>query len=58
MSALQTNKSTQTSGSVIAEKIENSRKTKFELESLNLYIVFLMVMVIMIVIWYLLKKSL
>ena len=32
MSALQKNKSTQTSGSVPAERIENVKKTKFELE--------------------------
>ena len=32
MSALRKNKSTQTSGSVFAEKIEKVKKTKFELE--------------------------
>ena len=32
MSALQKNKSTQTSGSVFAERIEKAKKTKFELE--------------------------
>ena len=32
MSALQKNKSTQTSGSVFAERIEKVKKTKFELE--------------------------
>ena len=32
MSGLQKNKSTQTCGSVIAERIEIARKTKFELE--------------------------
>ena len=32
MSALQKNKSTHTSGSVFAEKIEKAKKTKFELE--------------------------
>ena len=32
MSALQTNKSTQTSGSVFAERIEKAKKTKLELE--------------------------
>ena len=32
MSALQENKSTQTSGSLFAERIEKVKKTKFELE--------------------------
>ena len=32
MSALRKNKSTQTSGSVFAERIEKARKTKFEIE--------------------------
>ena len=32
MSALQKNKSTQTSGSVFAERIENVKKTKFEMQ--------------------------
>ena len=32
MSALQKNKSTQSSGSVFAERIEKDKKTKFELE--------------------------
>ena len=32
MSVLQKNKSTQTSGSVFAERIEKVKKTKFELE--------------------------
>ena len=32
MSALQKNKSTQTSSSVFAERIEKAKKTKFELE--------------------------
>ena len=32
MSALQKNKSTQTSGSLIAERIEKTKKTKFESE--------------------------
>ena len=32
MSALQKNKSTQTSGSVFAERIEKAKKTTFELE--------------------------
>ena len=32
MSALQKNKSTQTSGSVFAERIKKFKKTKFELE--------------------------
>ena len=32
MSALQKNKSTQTNGSVLAERIEKAEKTKFELE--------------------------
>ena len=32
MSALQKNKSTQTSGSVLAERIEKAKKTKFELD--------------------------
>ena len=32
MSALQKNKSTQTSGSLFAERIEKVKKTKFELE--------------------------
>ena len=36
MSALQKNKSTQTSGSVFAERIEKSKKTKFELEVIKI----------------------
>ena len=36
MSALQKNKSTQTSGSVFAERIEKAKKTKFELELLKI----------------------
>ena len=32
MSALQKNKSTKTSGSVFAERIEKAKKTKFKLE--------------------------
>ena len=32
MSAVQKNKSTQTSGPVFAERIEKAKKTKFELE--------------------------
>ena len=35
MSALQKNKSTLTSGSVFAERIEKVKKTKFELELLK-----------------------
>ena len=35
MSALQKNKSTQTSGSLFAERIEKAKKTKFELEILK-----------------------
>ena len=41
MSALQKNKSTQTSGSVFAEIIEESKKTKFELELLKIVDCFL-----------------
>ena len=36
MSALQKNKSTQTSGSVFAERIEKAKKTKFELELIKM----------------------
>ena len=36
MSALQKNKSTQTSGSVFAERIEKAKKTKFELELMKI----------------------
>ena len=36
MSALQKNKSTQTSGSVFAERIEKVKKTKFELEPVKI----------------------
>ena len=55
MSALQKNKSMQTSGSVFAKRIEKAKKCKFELEFKEIKIVFLMVMVIAMVIWYLLK---
>ena len=41
MSALQKNKSTQTSGSVFAERIEKFKKTKFELELLKIVDCFL-----------------
>ena len=36
MSSLQKNKSTQTSGSVFAERIEKAKKTKFELELIKI----------------------
>ena len=35
MSALQKNKSTQTNGSVFAERIEKAKKTNFELEPIK-----------------------
>ena len=41
MSALQKNKSTQTSGSVFAERIEKVKKTKFELELIKMVDCFL-----------------
>ena len=41
MSALQKNKSTQTSGSVFAERIEKAKKTKFELELIKIVDCFL-----------------
>ena len=41
MSALQKNKSTQTSGSVFAERIEKAKKTNFELELVNIVDCFL-----------------
>ena len=41
MSALQKNKSTQTSGSVFAERIEKVKKTKFELELIEIVDCFL-----------------
>ena len=41
MSALQKNKTTQTSGSVFAERIEKAKKTKFELELLKIVDCFL-----------------
>ena len=41
MSALQKNKSTQTSGSVFAERIEKVKKTKFELELMKIVDCFL-----------------
>ena len=41
MSALQKNKSTQTSGSVFAERIEKANKTKFELELIKIVDCFL-----------------
>ena len=41
MSALQKNKSTQTSGSVFAERIEKAKKTKFELELIKVLDCFL-----------------
>ena len=41
MSALQKNKSTQTSGSVFAERIEKIKKTKFELELIKIVDCFL-----------------
>ena len=41
MSALQKNKSTQTSGSVFAERIEKIKKTKFELELIKIVYCFL-----------------
>ena len=36
MSALQKNKSTQSSGSVFAERIEKAKKTKLEMEPLKI----------------------
>ena len=41
MSALQKNKSTQTSGSVFAERIEKVKKTRFELELIKNVVCFL-----------------
>ena len=41
VSALQKNKSTQTSGSVFAERIEKVKKTKFELELIKIVDCFL-----------------
>ena len=41
MSALQKNKSTQTSGSVYAERIEKAKKTKFEWELIKIVDCFL-----------------
>ena len=41
MSALQKNKSTQTSGSVFAERIEKLKKTKFELKLVKIVDCFL-----------------
>ena len=41
MSALQKNKSTQTSGSVFAERIEKVKKTRFELELIKIVDCFL-----------------
>ena len=41
MSSLQKNTTTQTSGSVFAERIEKARKTKFELELLKIVDCFL-----------------
>ena len=41
MSALQKNKSTQTSGSVFAERNEKAKKTKFELELITIVDCFL-----------------
>ena len=41
MSALQKNKSTQTSGSVFAERIEKVKKTNFELELIKIVDCFL-----------------
>ena len=41
MSSLQTNKSTQTSGSVFAERIEKVKKTNFELELIKIVDCFL-----------------
>ena len=41
MSALQKNKSTQTSGSVFAERIEKVKKTKFEMELIKIVDCFL-----------------
>ena len=41
MSALQKNKSTQTSGSVFAERIEKAKKTKFGLELIKIVDCFL-----------------
>ena len=41
MRALQKKKSTQTSGSVLAERIEKSKKTKFDLEPIKIVDCFL-----------------
>ena len=41
MSALQKNKSTQTSGSVFAKRIEKTKKTEFELELIKIVDCFL-----------------
>ena len=41
VSALQKNKSTQTSGSVFAERIEKAKKTEFELELIKIVDCFL-----------------
>ena len=41
MSALQKNKSTQTSGSVFAERIEKAKKTEFDLELMKVVYCFL-----------------
>ena len=41
MRALQKNKSTQTSGSVFAERIEKAKKTKFELQLIKIVDCFL-----------------
>ena len=41
MNALQKNKSTQTSGSVFAERIEKVKKTRFELELIKIVDCFL-----------------
>ena len=41
MSGIQKNKSTQTSGSVFAERIEKVKKTKFELELIKILDCFL-----------------
>ena len=41
LSALQKNKSTHTSGSVFAERIEKAKKTKFELELIKIVDCFL-----------------
>ena len=41
LSALQKNKSTQTSGSVFAERVEKAKKTNFELELIKIVDCFL-----------------